>query len=80
MSKTVSLPEIITSKCLGSSCQWCVSVCPVDCLEMTGFLPWLPRPRDCISCSACEQICPRDAILMKNIEGDELKDSALIAS
>jgi NAD-dependent dihydropyrimidine dehydrogenase PreA subunit len=25
-------------------------------------LPWLPRPLDCVSCAACELVCPADAI------------------
>jgi ferredoxin len=23
---------------------------------------WLPRPAECVSCGACEAVCPADAI------------------
>jgi len=29
--------------------------------------PWLPRPRDCVSCSACEVVCPTEAIRLQPI-------------
>jgi NAD-dependent dihydropyrimidine dehydrogenase PreA subunit len=44
-----------------------VAVCPTDCLAMADLLPWLPRPRDCIACDACEAVCPADAIRLKPI-------------
>ena len=28
---------------------------------MAGPLPWLPRPRDCVSCGLCAAICPAGA-------------------
>jgi len=45
----------------------CVQVCPTDCLEMAGNVPWLIRPADCISCSACVAVCPDEAIAMRPI-------------
>jgi formate hydrogenlyase subunit 6/NADH:ubiquinone oxidoreductase subunit I len=57
------LPELTASRCTG--CERCVQMCPVDCLEMAGPLPWLPRPLDCISCTVCAVICPTDAIRMQ---------------
>jgi NAD-dependent dihydropyrimidine dehydrogenase PreA subunit len=41
-----------------------VSICPTDCIAMAGRYPWLPRPLDCVSCSACALVCPADAIRM----------------
>jgi 2-oxoglutarate ferredoxin oxidoreductase subunit delta len=56
------LPVLDESRC--TCCGDCVPVCPKDCLEMKGGLPWLPRPMDCIACAACQIICPEQAIRM----------------
>ena len=42
-----------------------VAVCPTGCLAMAGLRPWMPRPRDCVSCRACELVCPADAIALR---------------
>ena len=60
------LPCLDELHCTG--CGECVTVCPTQCLEMLGQLPWLPRPDDCISCSVCALICPTQAIKMSSIE------------
>jgi MinD superfamily P-loop ATPase len=54
------LPILDASSCTG--CGDCVVVCPTQCLEMAGPLPWLPRPAQCVSCAACALVCPDDAI------------------
>jgi MinD superfamily P-loop ATPase len=55
------LPVVDVALCTG--CGDCVAVCPTDCLAMIGNrLPWLPRPLDCVSCSACELVCAPLAI------------------
>jgi NAD-dependent dihydropyrimidine dehydrogenase PreA subunit len=56
------LPILDETRCTG--CGDCVSVCPVTCLEMSGPLPWLPRPADCVSCAVCAAVCPAEAITM----------------
>lgn len=55
-----ALPVVNAAKCTG--CGDCVAVCPTECLAMSGPLPWLPRPLDCVSCTVCELICPAGAI------------------
>ncbi len=55
-------PQLDETRCTG--CGDCVTLCPVDCLEMQGAYPWLPRPRDCISCSLCALACPAEALHM----------------
>jgi NAD-dependent dihydropyrimidine dehydrogenase PreA subunit len=66
MIKSIELPKLDETRC--TRCENCVWVCPVDCLEMDGPLPWLARPRDCISCSLCALICPTRAITMAEME------------
>jgi NAD-dependent dihydropyrimidine dehydrogenase PreA subunit len=56
------LPVLDESRCTG--CGDCVTVCPTQCLEMSGPVPWLPRPRDCIRCELCVRVCPADALRM----------------
>jgi ferredoxin len=56
------LPALDDTKCTG--CGDCFAVCPAQCLEMAGPLPWLPRPADCVSCALCAAVCPAEAITM----------------
>jgi NAD-dependent dihydropyrimidine dehydrogenase PreA subunit len=60
------LPLLDESRCTG--CGDCVVICPAFCLEITGPLPWLPRPDDCTSCGLCAEICPADALEMRELE------------
>ena len=57
---TWELPVVDERKCVG--CGDCVLLCPVDCLAMSGPLPWLPRPGRCVSCTLCVVICPVNAL------------------
>ena len=54
------LPALDERRCV--SCGACIRVCPTDCLEMKGPLPWLPRPADCVQCALCVAVCPADAV------------------
>jgi formate hydrogenlyase subunit 6/NADH:ubiquinone oxidoreductase subunit I len=60
MTVAAELPVLDSACCTG--CGDCVAVCPTSCLEMSGFLPWLPRPRQCVSCNLCVLVCPADAV------------------
>jgi MinD superfamily P-loop ATPase len=59
---TTELPLLDETRC--TSCGVCAEVCPTECLEMDGPLPWLPRPLDCVSCSLCVLICPAEALTL----------------
>jgi NAD-dependent dihydropyrimidine dehydrogenase PreA subunit len=56
----IDLPLLDWTRC--NSCSQCVAACPVDCLEMDGPMPWLPRPADCVACGLCALVCPEDAL------------------
>jgi formate hydrogenlyase subunit 6/NADH:ubiquinone oxidoreductase subunit I len=60
------LPVLDETLC--NACGDCVVVCPTDCLEMAGPLPWMPRPGDCISCSLCALVCPTSALRLARAE------------
>ena len=57
------LPVLDERRCTG--CGDCVVLCPTNCLEMEGPLPWLPRPLDCIHCAVCVIVCPVDALTLE---------------
>jgi NAD-dependent dihydropyrimidine dehydrogenase PreA subunit len=56
----IELPLLDWTQCNG--CSQCVVACPVDCLEMDGSMPWLPRPADCVACGLCALVCPENAV------------------
>jgi formate hydrogenlyase subunit 6/NADH:ubiquinone oxidoreductase subunit I len=63
----LELPTLDETRCVG--CGDCALLCPTDCLEMAGELPWLPRPGWCVSCTLCVLICPVEALTMR--KGDK---------
>jgi len=66
LSRGVPLPLPALDSRLCTGCGDCVFVCPTDCLDMRGPLPWLPRPVDCISCALCVAICPPRALRIED--------------
>jgi len=64
-----ALPVVDETLCTG--CGDCPQVCPTNCLEMRGHIPWLPRPAHCISCSLCVLICPVGALRLMP-EGEDI--------
>jgi ferredoxin len=61
------LPLLDETRCTG--CGDCAAVCPTQCLEIRGAIPWLPRPGDCVSCALCVRVCPVDALCLGELEG-----------
>lgn len=55
--------KIDREKCL--RCGGCVSVCPVDALELTESGVKIDREK-CIECGNCEKICPVGAIKLED--------------
>jgi NAD-dependent dihydropyrimidine dehydrogenase PreA subunit len=62
-------PVLDPYRCKGSGD--CVAVCPTNCLDLRAGQPLLARPRDCISCDLCAQVCPTQAIHMEEQWCDE---------
>jgi Fe-S-cluster-containing hydrogenase component 2 len=58
------LPVLDEARCPG--CGDCVAVCPTACLAMSGPVPWLPRPLDCVHCALCALVCPTGAVEMQS--------------
>lgn len=56
------MPQLASiDRCVG--CTACVSICPMDCLQMkrddAGFIyPQLVGDEKCINCGRCENVCP----------------------
>jgi NAD-dependent dihydropyrimidine dehydrogenase PreA subunit len=70
----MTMPHVITNRCVDTKDQSCVLVCPVDCIhpardidgdeafEATEQL--YIDPNVCIDCGACVPECPVEAIFM----------------
>ncbi len=45
-----------------TSCGQCVTICPQNVFEFEGAIPVIARQEDCHTCTACELLCPADAL------------------
>ena len=45
-----------------------VEICPTVCLAMGPYVPWLPRPADCVSCGLCAEVCPAGALRLEPVK------------
>lgn len=56
-----------------SGCQYCVSICPFECLELeptpgegpASFRSFMAQPNKCTACKLCIDICPRETIALE---------------
>jgi NAD-dependent dihydropyrimidine dehydrogenase PreA subunit len=55
------VPYIITDACIDIMDRSCMDECPVDCIYEGGRKLYI-NPVECIDCSACEPVCPVEAI------------------
>jgi ferredoxin len=55
---------VIAEACVDHMDQSCVSVCPVDCIDMEAGVDrkFHIDPDGCIECGSCASVCPNDAI------------------
>jgi electron transfer flavoprotein alpha subunit len=61
--KPRGVAQLLAGVCIACGAR-CQSVCPVDCIEMTGSgEPIIDAPR-CIGCQKCVQVCPVQALEM----------------
>ena len=72
---------------LCSGCDFCVHICPWECLELldpdTGEhaesffgICELVKPKDCTGCKLCEEVCIKDAIRVESPILLELAEAA----
>jgi formate hydrogenlyase subunit 6/NADH:ubiquinone oxidoreductase subunit I len=54
------LPQIDAAKCIG--CELCVKLCPNEALAMAKDVAVINNPAACDYSSACQEICPTQAI------------------
>jgi NAD-dependent dihydropyrimidine dehydrogenase PreA subunit len=52
---------VIGSACVDVTDRACMDECPVDCIYV-GLRMAYVNPDECIDCSACEPVCPVEAI------------------
>jgi NAD-dependent dihydropyrimidine dehydrogenase PreA subunit len=52
---------VIAEPCIDVKDRACVEQCPVDCIYEGGRALYI-NPEECIDCSACEPVCPVEAI------------------
>lgn len=66
-----------------TGCEWCVDVCPFDCIEMVAYehqdvphdaqtskVARVTRTKDCVACKLCEEVCiQKDAIVVLYPDG-----------
>src|SRR5690606_11226091 len=61
-------PEVIDELCTG--CNFCVDVCPFDCLELDDRefrgVARLVDPKSCVGCAMCEEVCANNASIVKD--------------
>ena len=55
------MAHVVAAPCFGCKYTDCVVVCPVECFYETDAL-LIIDPNTCIDCSACEPVCPPQAI------------------
>lgn len=73
---------LISEKCIGTTDQSCVDVCPVNCIYEIGNNADDPTkpfmlvidPEECIDCGACEPACPVEAIAYEDAVPEESKE------
>jgi Pyruvate/2-oxoacid:ferredoxin oxidoreductase delta subunit len=65
-----------------SGCEFCVSICPFDCIEMlrdesseTTFpVARVERPKDCVGCRLCVSVCQKESIIVRWPDGRQCYD------
>ncbi len=53
---------VVQAPCVGCKYGDCVEVCPVECFYEGDDMLYI-NPDECIDCTACEPVCPVQAIV-----------------
>lgn len=67
--KMIPKAKVIIEQCTG--CNFCVDICPEDCISMSAASPedFFPiavvDEKKCVSCKLCETVCIKDAIVVE---------------
>lgn len=61
---------VIGSSCVDLTDRACMDECPVDCIYVGERMAYV-NPEECIDCSACEPVCPVEAIMPENEVSEE---------
>ncbi|MFC4943811.1 ferredoxin [Pseudonocardia sp. GCM10023141] len=64
---------VIGASCIDVTDRACVDECPVDCIYVGDRMAYV-NPAECIDCSACEPVCPVEAIVPEGDVLDEEKE------
>lgn len=67
---------VIGAACVDVMDRACVDECPADCIYIGQRMAYI-NPAECIDCSACEPVCPVEAI---TTEDEVAPDEAVFAS
>ena len=60
--KLIGIKAIDPYRCTG--CGVCAQSCMNDVIRMKGGNAYVAYPEDCSACFACEEDCPREAIII----------------
>ena len=61
---------VVQQQCFNCKYGDCVDVCPVECFYEDGSMLYI-NPDECIDCSACEPVCPVEAIVPEDQSSKE---------
>jgi ferredoxin len=71
--KESTMTYVIGSACVDVTDRACMDECPVDCIYVGGRMAYV-NPEECIDCSACEPVCPVEAIFYEDDVPEQWKD------
>ena len=71
--KGLKMAYVVTAPCFGCKYTDCVVVCPCECFHEGEQMLYID-PESCLDCSACESVCPEEAIYHEDDVPEELRE------